>query len=641
MMLERLGDVDWRGLVHAYGDASRLPDTLRRAASDDSQEAEDSIFDLFGTIYHQGSVYSSTAPAVPFLYELVADAGVHHRPKLLELLSVIAGVVWDLEGHSEEEYDEPDLATVRGWAENARAAVEDGVPTLISLLDDGDPAVRAAAAFVIADFPQHETDLASVLQEKAPRERDPGAAASIVLAVGDMTCDRDAPPVDWLTEWFVVSEAPDVRAAAGAGLLWCGVKDLPEGVLEALTEVIKAPESALDGQLWVLDGGRAKFLSSALEGHPAAQIQVAREALATFDARKKVDAIRRAGEVMRTWRAAPAALLPGLAQPATDEDRDVREAAVWEIKQGGPAVALVADALSALLTDPEEIIAGSALEALARAGEERCLSALVTDLAEPKLAFNPAPAIAGMADHVDELLPHVHAYLREPNKGSGFAGNYLVNVLKGVHGWGAAALPLLPDLISLLEQRKAVPAVARVLGVLGTAAADSVPLLRGYLGRKHGRQVREQSAWALWRITGEAQEPLRVLTPALRERLEDEMAEHLFDLGAAAEPAVRMIEPLLDDERSAGAAACVIYRSTADVDRTLPYLLDTVAATPVGMLAVRCLADIGPDGAEAIPTLEEMANSDRVQAGGSSADVIVTDLACQDLAATALSRIRS
>jgi hypothetical protein len=49
------------------------------------------------------------------------------------------------------------------------------------------------AAFIIADFPEHEPALASILQEKAPREGDPGAAASMVLAVGDLTCDRDAP----------------------------------------------------------------------------------------------------------------------------------------------------------------------------------------------------------------------------------------------------------------------------------------------------------------------------------------------------------------------------------------------------------------------------------------------------------------
>jgi HEAT repeat protein len=641
MTLERLGDVDWRELVHAYGNASGLPDTLRRAVSDDSQEAEDAIVDLFGTIYHQGSVYSSTAPAVPFLYELLADAGVHHRPRLLGLLSAIAGVVWDLEGHSEEEYDAPDLSVVRGWAENARAAVEDGVPALISLLDDGDPAVRAGAAFVLADFPEHEPDLTSVLREKALSEHDPGAAASMVLAVGDMTCDREEPPVDWLTERFTVSEAPDVRAAAAVGLLWCGADGLPDGVLETVTEVTKAPGSALDGQLWVLDGGRGKFLSSALEEHPAAQIHLVREALGTSDARNRVDAIRRAGEVMRTWRAAPAVLLPALAEPAADKDREVREAAVWEIKQSGPAVSLVADTLSALLNDPEEIIAGSALEALARAGDARCLPALAADLAEPKLAFNPAPAIAGLASHSGELLPHVRAYLRVPKKGSGFAGSHLGNVLTGVRGWGADALPLLPDLISLLEQRKAVPAVARALGVLGAAAEESVPLLRGYLGRKHGRQVREQAAWALWQITGVAQEPLRVLTPALRDRLEDDTAEYLFDLGAAAEPALQVIEPHLDDTSSAGAAACVIYRATGDGDRALPHLLDAVAATPVGMLAARCLADIGPDAAEAIPRLEEIAHSDRVQAGGSSADAIATDLAYRDLAATVLSRIRA
>lgn len=78
---------------------------------------------------------------------------------------------------------------------------------------------------------------------------------------------------------------------------------------------------------------------------------------------------------------------------------------------------------------------------------------------------------------------------------------------------------------------------------------------------------------------------------------------------------------------------------TGDTARTLPHLLDGVAATPAGMLAVRCLGEIGTDAAAAVPGIREIAESARVLAGGRSADVIATDRAYQGVAADALARI--
>ncbi|MFI0366516.1 armadillo/beta-catenin-like repeat-containing protein [Actinomadura sp. 1N219] len=634
---------DWAGLTHAYGAATNLPDTLEQVGSDDPAVVERALYDLSGSIYHQGWVYPATVPAVGVLYELVSHPGTHLRPRILGLLSEIAGAVWDLEDHDEDEYGEPDLATVLEWARAARAAVETGVPTLMSLLDDGDPAVRAAAPFVLADFPEHDPDPVPRLRQAADAEGDAGAAASMILAVADICTDRDEPPLDWL-RGHAADTRREVRAAAAVALLWCGADDLDDDGLQAITAEIQADESALDGQLWVLDGGRTGFLTSALDQVPAPQISLARAALATdtdvgaADAERRVQAVHRAGQIMRTWRAGPAGLLPPLADLLTDDDAEVVKEAVWEIKQGGPDIALVADRLLPLLDGdvqdhPQDLIAGSALEALGRAGDARCVPALAADLDEPRLSFNPGPAIAGMKEHADALLEPVRAFLDEPKKGTGFAGNHLMNVLAGLAEWGDRAQPLLPDMISLLERRKAVPHVARALAALGPAAADAVPVLRRYLGRKHGPQASQNAAWAIWQITGDGEEPLRFLTSAIRNGLDDEDIERLFALGSAARPAL----PLLD-EAMPGAAA-VIQRVTGDTERTLPHLVDAVAATPTGMLAVRCLGEIGADASAAVPDIREIAESPRVLAGGASTDVLATDRAYQAVAAEALARI--
>ncbi|TYB49744.1 hypothetical protein [Actinomadura chibensis] len=625
----RFGDVaDWAGLVHAYGPAADLPGTLERVASDDAAVVERALYDLSGSIYHQGWVYPATVPAVGVLYELVSDPGTHHRPEILRLLSDIAGAGWELEEHDADEYDEPDLATVLAWARDARAAVEEGVPTLTSLLDDGDPAVRAAAPVVLADFPDHDPDLVPRLQSAAVAEDDAGAAASMVLAVGDMCCERAERPLGWLRERGA-DRRREVRAAAAVALLWCEVDDLGDDLLHAVSEEIQAPESALDDQLWVLDGGRVGFFTSALDLHPGAQIGLARDALAV----PGTASVHRAGQVMRAWRAGPAELLPALAGLLGNDDEEVVKDAVWEIKQGGPDIALVADALVPLLGHPHDLIAGSALEALGRVGDPRCVAALAADLAEPRLSFHPSAALGGMSAHADVLLDSVREFLGDPKKGTGFAGNYLNSVLAGLAAWGDRALPLLPDLISLLERRKGVPFAARALAALGPSAADAVPVLRRYLGRKHGPQNSENAAWAIWRITGDGEEPLRFLSGTLRDGPDDEDAERLFDLGPAAAPAL----PLLDETTPAGAA--IVQHATGETGRTLPHLVDAVAATPTGMLAVRCLGAIGADAAAAVPDIREIAESPHVLADGPSTEVVATDRAYQAIAADALARI--
>src|SRR4051794_25242079 len=66
--LRGLDQVDWAVLEHAHGQATDVPVLLRAAAGDDP-DARELAFELLAeSIWHQGSVYSATTPAVPFLY---------------------------------------------------------------------------------------------------------------------------------------------------------------------------------------------------------------------------------------------------------------------------------------------------------------------------------------------------------------------------------------------------------------------------------------------------------------------------------------------------------------------------------------------------------------------------------------------
>jgi hypothetical protein len=60
-MLEGLERVDWARLQHAYGPATDVPGLLRALTVVDRDTREQTLHELFGNIYHQGTVYSAWA----------------------------------------------------------------------------------------------------------------------------------------------------------------------------------------------------------------------------------------------------------------------------------------------------------------------------------------------------------------------------------------------------------------------------------------------------------------------------------------------------------------------------------------------------------------------------------------------------
>ncbi|NUT51592.1 MAG: hypothetical protein HOV94_30500, partial [Saccharothrix sp.] len=132
-----IDDVDWASLHHAYGSAEDVPRTLRDAVGAHGGRAAAAIEHLFGSIHHQGTLYSATPRAVPFLARLAADPGTPTRTSLLHLLAAIASS-GDAEPHV--------LAEVR-------AALGAQTGRLLPLLDDRDVEVRHTATFLLGHLP--------------------------------------------------------------------------------------------------------------------------------------------------------------------------------------------------------------------------------------------------------------------------------------------------------------------------------------------------------------------------------------------------------------------------------------------------------------------------------------------------------
>jgi hypothetical protein len=154
-MLDGLDEVPWDLLNHAYGSAGDVPGLLRElidADADSVAKEGHPLWELYGNIYHQGTVYPATSYAVPFLIELAANHNVRLRADIVMLLG--------------------DIARSKPVGES-HAAVAAGMDVYVRMLRESDNRIRVAAAQTLSAFPEHEEELSFVLRQAIDAEFDP------------------------------------------------------------------------------------------------------------------------------------------------------------------------------------------------------------------------------------------------------------------------------------------------------------------------------------------------------------------------------------------------------------------------------------------------------------------------------------
>jgi hypothetical protein len=163
--LPGLDGVDWGRLSHAYGRALDVPIDLRRLASSDADVHANALWQLGGSIYHQGDIFDATAAAVPFLIALASSAALPNRVEILEFLTEVAVSATASSpeliraGWAKRQAEWPAIAFGRPPAEIAEAqiaadlavksALKEANDILRRLVDDADSAVGAAAQAVM------------------------------------------------------------------------------------------------------------------------------------------------------------------------------------------------------------------------------------------------------------------------------------------------------------------------------------------------------------------------------------------------------------------------------------------------------------------------------------------------------------
>ncbi|KAL5357000.1 hypothetical protein BJX96DRAFT_143752 [Aspergillus floccosus] len=224
-----IDSVDWASLSHAYGEATDVPADLRALVSPDPKERKAAYYSLQGTIYHQGSRYSASVPAVPYLLAILKQPSTPDRAHLIDYIMHLAlgydnmhlpdGINMPAWRAQIAELESPDYEAVwtrrmddwiaqapddraRRWRHMMRAigfkqgqeeslhafavygAVREGVPVFGDCLEDESDDVRLWAAYALAWFPEERATSAPLLERLMDCERNDDVHACAIIALG-------------------------------------------------------------------------------------------------------------------------------------------------------------------------------------------------------------------------------------------------------------------------------------------------------------------------------------------------------------------------------------------------------------------------------------------------------------------------
>lgn len=267
-MLDRLAEIPWKRLRHAFGPAEDVPELLRalETAAAELKGEQSPLWHLCGNIWHQGTVYEATSHAVPFLIELAACPRVPSRLGILDLLAAIATGRSFREVHGNLS-NEPDFAerkaTELEWVEQAHAAVARGVTAFLAMTEE-ETDVRLAAAHVLALLPEHRNVVSKRLCRMVRTETRSLPRVGLLLLLG-LAGDRSEAALSVLTGALSGGD-PAQRRSAALAFAYLRPDPLSDIARTAILEAIAADdlENSFDGLPWdaIAEIDREKLLDA-------------------------------------------------------------------------------------------------------------------------------------------------------------------------------------------------------------------------------------------------------------------------------------------------------------------------------------------------------------------------------------------
>jgi hypothetical protein len=279
-VLERLDEVDWASLTHAYGPAADVPDQLRALASADAGTREHALRELYGNIFHQGTRYEASSEAVPFLVELAGSPDVAARDEIIALLVALAvgydeawlprGIAIDRWRAAAAEMGGED-AVMERYALDAYDAVRAGLPLFRELVYERDEALAASAAYSLAWFPEEADASRRVLGERLRSDPPPVVASAAMIALALLGGGSDD------AERRLADDTQLVRAAAAIAVARARTADVPDNAVDVLAEAAAA--EVRDVRVLFFEGDLSQYAAVALAGLPVAVAERAIDSL--------------------------------------------------------------------------------------------------------------------------------------------------------------------------------------------------------------------------------------------------------------------------------------------------------------------------------------------------------------------------
>lgn len=197
MLLEGLDQIDWASLRHAYGDASNIPGLFQAMLSREKERCNDALRALSTCIEHQGTVYSSTAAAIPFLYRFLASEQELDRPYLLNIFCNLSSGTGYLRVHTQDPDSaatwrkilgeqgktlEEEIAREEEDVERVHRALEEGLHHLIPYLRHEESWVRGCAVECLQRYPARADISLPALLAALEEETDENQRATLIKA---------------------------------------------------------------------------------------------------------------------------------------------------------------------------------------------------------------------------------------------------------------------------------------------------------------------------------------------------------------------------------------------------------------------------------------------------------------------------
>jgi HEAT repeat protein len=679
-MLEGLEEIDWGNLHHAYGSASDVPDLLRALTSPDREERSLAISDLYGNIWHQGTVYEATAYAVPFLIELLREPAVQDKAEILGLLQAISRGSSYLEAHQDMEWYrherrtdafQEQLREELVWVRNAAEAVCAGVPVYRALLAAQSLKLRVWSAYVLANCTGRFPAVARALRARLRRERHPLARASLVWAWVSLC--REArirslagPPSDAGARTALRAlvhsrrEKAIVRFLAGLGLMqFLPEKDFP-GFGRFFAAALARCPRGLARLPWA-EGEPMRFVYQVLAHQRTLVFGLfASVVQAPEHPHREAATYYLEDIILEQPRARPAVarLLGKLLDSATGK---VRQYAARLLGQMGRSGVLARDDLAKALGDADEYVARYAAVALSKMGDVRAVLFLRERLARGDIHNQVMDAVKRLGQAAKDTIPLLRTLLQQSTGNTrvlaahalALMGEESVDAVQEVADvlsdpsagagagwalmqWGPLARAAIPRIMDFLDGGEGEPLArlnaVKALGSMGLHARPARGLLEQFL-HDPAPEIRVAAAAALWNVAPRAAHVVPVVVEVVRESRGNTRANHtcasalevLEAIGSEARSAAPLVRELLDDpyQWTRVHAVRALWRMGEPLEVFLPVLIDELGCRPVGLLAAECLREIGPPAAAATPRLRELLSAEGGVSTGGAADEIV------------------